>query len=469
MNRAVFVSLTILCLLFVSSVTGLIQVVKADGGTIYIRTDGSIDPPTSPISTLDNITYTLTDNINGSLYIERDNITFDGAGHDVMGGGSGLGVGVTLDHVNNVTVENMKIGTVGTGIWLYSSSQSVISGNNITGAVYSGILIAQSSNNNTISSNNITNSTVGIYLESSPNNTVSENNIETYDNIGITLHSSSNNVVSGNNVTNNYFGIQFIYSDNITIVGNTVANSGFVGIDLISSNCTICHNNFMNNTNQFYSSGLPNVWDNGFEGNYWSDYNGTDNNQDGIGDTPYIIDASNTDHYPLMGTFQSFNVSIWFELPIRLEEVDIISNSTIREVEYDYTTDAQSPTGLVWYLDLLGLVGQNGTVGFCRITFPNDMINSSSYPVKIGYIGDNNFTMSRVLSSNGTHTTLYFTYDLPTPYWGLSILPEFPSFLILPLFFITTLLAVIICKRTKLQKLKSLICTTTKDRLEAQK
>jgi len=35
-------------------------------------------------------------------------------------------------------------------------------------------------------------------------------------------------------------------------------------------------------------------------GNYWSDYNGTDANHDGIGDTPYVIDTKNADNYPLM-------------------------------------------------------------------------------------------------------------------------------------------------------------------------
>ncbi len=39
-----------------------IQPVKAKR-TIYIRADGSIDPPDAPISTLDNATYTLTGNI----------------------------------------------------------------------------------------------------------------------------------------------------------------------------------------------------------------------------------------------------------------------------------------------------------------------------------------------------------------------------------------------------------------------
>jgi hypothetical protein len=31
---------------------------------------------------------------------------------------------------------------------------------------------------------------------------------------------------------------------------------------------------------------------------YWSDYKGTDANEDGIGDTPYVIDANNTDYPP---------------------------------------------------------------------------------------------------------------------------------------------------------------------------
>ena len=68
-----------------------VQPVRASA-TIYIRADGSIDPPTAPIYTADNITYTLTGNITADadgIVIERDNVVWEGAGYTVQGTGSG--------------------------------------------------------------------------------------------------------------------------------------------------------------------------------------------------------------------------------------------------------------------------------------------------------------------------------------------------------------------------------------------
>jgi len=43
-------------------------------GTIYIRADGSIDPPTANITSADNVTYTFTDNNYDEIVVERSNI-----------------------------------------------------------------------------------------------------------------------------------------------------------------------------------------------------------------------------------------------------------------------------------------------------------------------------------------------------------------------------------------------------------
>ena len=59
-------------------------------GTIYIRADGSIDPQDAPISTADNVSYTLTGNVTSDadgIVVERDNIVVDGAGYTIQGTG----------------------------------------------------------------------------------------------------------------------------------------------------------------------------------------------------------------------------------------------------------------------------------------------------------------------------------------------------------------------------------------------
>jgi parallel beta-helix repeat protein len=321
--------------------------------TIYIRADGSVEGTTS-IQTADNVTYVFNaDIINNSIVVERDNIVIDGNGYALLGDVRAIwSEGIALSGRSNITIKSIQIENFWVGIYLNSSSSNIISGNNITNNSYCGMQL-NSSSSNTISGNNITNNWNGIYLYSSSNynsisennitanmnhgillsssnNTMSENNIASNGSEGIHLDSSSSNSIYGNNITNsngialnrsssnsisenniadNWNGIYLYSSFNNSINGNNITNNRLQGIELdFSSNNNISGNNFINNANQaaLYGTSI-NTWDSGYPsgGNYWSDYlarypNATEIDDVGIGDMAYVIDANNTDNYPLM-------------------------------------------------------------------------------------------------------------------------------------------------------------------------
>jgi len=265
--------------------------VKASG-TIYIRADGSVEG-TDKIQRDGNV-YTFVGDINGSIVVERDNIVVDGAGYTLQGAGSGTGMSLTSR--SKVTIRNMEIKAFSDGIYLNSSSNNIISGNNIT------------------------NNRLGIWFWIASNNTISGNNI-TANESGIELEGPSNyNNISGNNIMNNDVGIYFFGSSN-KIIGNYIAKNGegiYVGGHVPfagSQNNIIYHNSFIHNTKQVndrhwedpFSAISVNIWDDGYPsgGNYWSDYedrhpNATELDGSSIWNIPYVIDANNQDRYPLM-------------------------------------------------------------------------------------------------------------------------------------------------------------------------
>jgi hypothetical protein len=72
--KAGLVSSLWVLMLFVALFGVVLNVPSASGqsGTIYIRADGSRDPPTPFITTSDNVTYTFTCSITDSVVIERE-------------------------------------------------------------------------------------------------------------------------------------------------------------------------------------------------------------------------------------------------------------------------------------------------------------------------------------------------------------------------------------------------------------
>jgi nitrous oxidase accessory protein NosD len=144
-------------------------------------------------------------------------------------------------------------------------------------------------------------------------------------------------------IYNFWTGIFVLGASNISIIGNYFENTrihlitcpDYIG-DLIKHNIfrdagifvdyntcgldVITENNFFNGWIAVGLSVVPIV-----EKNYWSDYNGTDNNGDGIGDTPYIspyvLDEIVQDDYPLVAPLDIEVIPefpSWITLPLLL-------------------------------------------------------------------------------------------------------------------------------------------------------
>jgi parallel beta-helix repeat protein len=231
--------------------------------TIVILPDGAVTPSTAAIQQNGN-TYTFTENIYAAIKIMKSNIVLDGAGYTLSGPYNGTQADVWV--VGDGPSEGSKEYTIGV---------------DLGDASVEGV---------TIENLNIKNFSIGMYIWTK-NNTVTENSV--VENIVGILLSGSNNTVSGNYIANNKRGLFFGFNSEV---------------DVIPTDLVLFHNDFDHNDIQlngcmcidYNTTESPHNWDNGREGNFWSDYNGTDANHDGIGDTPYTIDVLNHDRYPLM-------------------------------------------------------------------------------------------------------------------------------------------------------------------------
>jgi parallel beta-helix repeat protein len=290
-----------------------IQSVKGWTGTVYIRADGSIDPPDAPIVTYDNITYTLIDNITSSgdgIVVERSDIILNGNHHIIQSSGGSSHDGLQWNSINNVTIRNTIIIGFGYAVIVRNSLYSNITESDIISNAV-GIYLYQSANVS-VCGNNLRAHYIltSIWLWESSHNNISGNNV-TDNSYGISIEWSQDNIISGNNITSNEFGIMLNNSPTNIVIGNNIVSNWRYGIYMRGSNSRFYHNNFINNDCQVAVLDGANIWDNGYPsgGNYWNDCKNVDlhagphqneTGSDGIGDVPYVVDASNVDHYPLM-------------------------------------------------------------------------------------------------------------------------------------------------------------------------
>lgn len=283
--------------------------------------------------------------------------------------------GIIIDEQKNVTIKNINFEQGQTGVRISNSSNITLLHNTFSNGIYTGINLQDSThilieNNSfvdlhtdigdpavmldgskiTFRNNMVSGSSYGIKIMGS-SNVISENTIQCI--LPIEMDDASSNILSMNIISGPanwadkepYTGGEgialFRWCNDNLIIGNNLTGFGGQAIRIVfsCSNNTFYANYFENNefavalqegaiNNTFYGNtfradsckigivdGVEGIlWDNGTLGNYWGDYEGTDNNDDGIGDVPNIVYGyrwdtdisgfvsfvSGQDNYPLM-------------------------------------------------------------------------------------------------------------------------------------------------------------------------
>jgi parallel beta-helix repeat protein len=342
------VAVLFFALLFVTAPCIAFQPVKATSGNIVVPDDyATIQSALDTVQNGDRI-YVKTGIYHENLNITKS-VSLIGESKDstVIDGNSSQGYRAPIRiYSNNVTVTGFKIEDSWTGILIGHVNDCKISGNIFTNN-HDGIVLSSASRNvleaNVIE--RVKTNGYGIQLWDSTNNILKKNQIYSAS-IGIAIRGQPSNSFGENNwVLANILSdcaeqtIMIGSSSNNILMANTVSNSGR-GISLFETdNNTIHHNNFLSNSKQVTDSSPEpaanggihysiSQWEDGKEGNYWSNYVGADANLDGIGDTPYSVNEKNTDHYPLMN-------------PVSEQEMTRTIN---KEIQFPSATPSPSPS-----------------------------------------------------------------------------------------------------------------------------
>jgi len=291
---------------------------------------------------------------------------------------------------------------------------------------YDGIDIESSSSNNVITGNVIRNNCHGVWVGVSEGNVVSDN-IVTQNVYGLRFFGSSKNTIWNNLVSDNSYSGVFLYgkapyfSTRNIVYENTISNSHY-GLHIDSSQDSLnkfYRNNFVNNAVQVDVIGT-NIWDNGAEGNYWSDYNGADLNGDGIGET--LLPFHGVDYHPLMSPWSPvrFFDAVWEGVAY---PVKIFSNNTVSSFSFSQSDKVVT----------FNVIGPSGQWGFVNVTIPKQLLDAPGSPPLGSWVvllDGQDVTSNAKISGNSTHTFIYLSYRLTThkiEIIGTTVVPEFAT------------------------------------------
>lgn len=198
---------------------------------------------------------------------------------------------------DNTVSENIIYDNENTGVRIEDSVRNtLVSDNEVFKNNNYGIFVVGSQTE--VIENKVTNNEKhGIFLFADDSTVVSKNNASENTLDGIRLQNSTSNTIKSNIVTNNKrYGIYVnYYCLNNQIYDNYFESNELHAKDISpdSSDNKWFHEIFINESNIIYGPVIS--------GNFWDDYTGTDEDRDGFGETPYLIDGGNKqDNRPLV-------------------------------------------------------------------------------------------------------------------------------------------------------------------------
>jgi nitrous oxidase accessory protein len=201
--------------------------------------------------------------------------------------------GILLKETDGGVIQDNTLSMNAFGMSLWNASHNQVRRNRADHNYY-GILVTSCSNFNNITDN------------LAEDNSRSE--ITKGFGIGISLQeNSSNNLLIKNTARGNFNGLEISRGCKFNAVYDNNASENKHGIRLNENrNNLIFGNNFFRNDINAYENASLNIW-NTTTGNYYSDYRGKDENNDGIGDQPYSLpgpESRSNDLRPLMRPYR---------------------------------------------------------------------------------------------------------------------------------------------------------------------
>lgn len=279
--------------------------------------------------------YSQISHYDDAIKIEANDVRLSGFTITTVGG-IYAAIGSRIHIIRNIVLDSsfilggsnnvFALNTVTIGVDFFGSGHTIAGNTMVGGSFWIGVGCTST----VIYCNTLNGDTEGIAVGGNENIVINNTVLNSKFGVGVAAD-ASNNIFYGNTVVNNTLGISIaVEGDNNSFYANHVESNN-IGVAAqcyfpLGENNTLFRNSFVGNTKQVYTDPFF-VWgdgtkrmayhggyfDNGEEGNYWSDYNGIDVDGDGLGDTPYIIDAIRRDNYPRMAPFDISKINI--ELP----------------------------------------------------------------------------------------------------------------------------------------------------------